>query len=147
MARRGDKRRTYLVRRSLLGFWKKIEISPSASPLLCSLVFSSSASLFFVFGFSCLSLFVFLVLLCPAPLFSFFVCVFSAESVIWGAKRNSLAKSLSGFLCFLPLSCLTLSSSLSILSHASFVFCFSSCPLGSGPCLCFYMVIFLVAHQ
>jgi hypothetical protein len=73
--------------------------------------------------------------------------VFSAESVIWGAKRNSLAKSLSGFLCFLPLSCLTLSSSLSILSHASFVFCFSSCPLGSGPCLCFYMVIFLVAHQ
>jgi len=147
MARRGDKRRTYLVRRSLLGFWKKIEISPSASPLLCSLVFSSSASLFFVFGFSCLSLFVFLVLLCPAPLFSFFVCVFSAESVIWGEKRNSLAKSLSGFLCFLPLSCLTLSSSLSILSHASFVFCFSSCPLGSGPCLCFYMVIFLVAHQ
>ena len=147
MARRGDKRRTYLVRRSLLGFWKKIEISPSASPLLCSLVFSSSASLFFVFGFSCLSLFVFLVLLCPAPLFSFFVCVFSAESVIWGEKRNSLAKSLSGFLCFLPLSCLTLSSSLSILSLASFVFCFSSCPLGSGPCLCFYMVIFLVAHQ
>jgi len=124
MARRGDKRRTYLVRRSLLGFWKKIEISPSASPLLCSLVFSSSASLFFVFGFSCLSLFVFLVLLCPAPLFSFFVCVFSAESVIWGEKRNSLAKSLSGFLCFLPLSCLTLSSSLSILSLLllSFVF-------------------------
>jgi hypothetical protein len=50
--------------------------------------------------------------------------VFSAESVIWGEKRNSLAKSLSGFLCFLPLSCLTLSSSLSILSLLllSFVF-------------------------